>query len=240
MNTRQYYDRYWDELPLKTEPSDVRRILETYLRPGQDCLDVGCGDGVEGTWLKTLGVDYVGVDVSASAIAKAQTRGLDARLIADAAELPFANEVFDVTLCVEVLEHLVDPATALNEMRRVLRPGGLVFVTVPNVAYFPRRLELALLGRWNPYGDGESLTRPWRDPHLRFFTAGALRRLVQEAGFIDADLSGLGRPAIVERVLHGLDRQTGGWTSRAWYGMERRWPSVVARHLSVLARKPQG
>ena len=58
-----------------------------------------------------------------------------------------------------------------------------MIVTVPNVAHWRNRLDLALLGRWNPRGDHLSAEQPWRDPHVRFFSLSSLSRVVETSGF---------------------------------------------------------
>ncbi len=78
------------------------------------------------------------------------------------------------------------------EIFRVLRPGGVLLATVPNVAYRRGRAELALLGRFDPYGDDRSVVQPWRDPHIRFFTIGSLRRILQMTGDSPITISGHG------------------------------------------------
>jgi methionine biosynthesis protein MetW len=180
-----YYDTYWNTEGVATRPSPgLMRLFERHVSPDNRCLDVGCGDGgTSGVWLNERVAGYVGVDISESAIRMASERGLDVRLIADAAELPFPDGSFDLVVCTEVLEHLFEPQRALGEIRRVLRPGGQMIVTVPNLAHWRNRLDLAVLGRWNPRGDHLSPVEPWRDPHVRFFTLGALVKLTEQSGF---------------------------------------------------------
>lgn len=192
---RDYYDRYWAESSFETamEPN-LERLLGACARPADACLDIGCGDGrTEGAWLASRCRSYIGVDVSATAVERARSVGLDARVVEDAARLPFDDASFDLAVCVEVLEHLFDAEGAVAEAWRVLRPDGRLFVTVPNVAFWRRRLDLGLLGRWNPGGDERSVDEPWRDPHLRFFTVPSLRALLERTGF-EVDVAGHSGP----------------------------------------------
>ncbi|HEY3728971.1 MAG TPA: class I SAM-dependent methyltransferase [Solirubrobacteraceae bacterium] len=179
-----YYDRYWRSEGWETRPP--LKLLELFHRHISDhdrCLDVGCGDGgTSGIWLNEWAASYVGVDVSEAAVEMARDRGLDVRCVQDAAALPFEEGSFDVAVCVEVLEHLFEPQRAMVEIGRVLRPGGRVILTVPNVAHWRSRVD-GLLGRWNPRGDHLSATEPWRDAHLRFFTIRSLTNMVQRCGF---------------------------------------------------------
>jgi ubiquinone/menaquinone biosynthesis C-methylase UbiE len=101
----------------------ARRLVDEGLTP---VLDVGCGEGElarhlpAGAWL--------GVDASAEMLARAP----EPHHLADATALPFSDERFGSAALLYVLYHLPDPASALAEVRRVLRPGGLVAVAAPS------------------------------------------------------------------------------------------------------------
>jgi SAM-dependent methyltransferase len=240
-----YYDAYWDERRALTGLyPELRDLLVRSIRPDWRCLDVGCGDGrTAGLFLSDHAASYTGVDVSRVAIAEASSHGLDARLIEDPARLPFEDSSFDAVTCLEVLEHLVAPLAAGLEFRRVLRPGGVLVVTVPNIVYWRRRLDYALIGRWNPLGDGLSIEAPWRDPHLRFFTLKTLRGMIQQAGFdilasgghwggFLVDIPGVQRLALLgdEGDVTRVRR-----ASRPYRRLERRFPSLLAFRLHVVA-----
>ena len=82
------------------------------------------------TYLGTLG-KAEGVDIDVEAVGYCRERGLENVRIGEAAELPFEDGSFDLVTALDVVEHLDDDAAAFREMRRVLRPGGLLLVTVP-------------------------------------------------------------------------------------------------------------
>lgn len=91
-------------------------------------LDVGCG---EMPFRALLGKDavYTGIDVKS---ATAFGMGVSAEIVTfDGSNIPFPDADFDHVLCTEVLEHVADPAALVAEMRRVLRPGGTLILTVP-------------------------------------------------------------------------------------------------------------
>lgn len=99
------------------------------------CLDVGCGIGALHPHLAPAFETIVGVDVSRASIAVAATSNASNSYLAyDGDRLPFDDASFDVALTVCVLHHVVpqDWSRFLSEMRRVVRPGGLVFVIEHN------------------------------------------------------------------------------------------------------------
>src|ERR1700674_1705799 len=163
--TRNYYETYWSSggfCPHGTISPAACRLFERYVEKGSSCLDFGCGDGrSSGLWLRDHGMRYVGVDLSENAIEMARGIGLTAHRV-DGEDLPFDSGTFDVAIAFEVFEHLFNPHHAAGELLRVLKPGGVLLGTVPNVAFWRRRFELAIHGVWNPYGDFLSVREPWR------------------------------------------------------------------------------
>jgi len=230
-----YYDQFWSgekERHYQPEPKLSELILR-YAEPGVDVLDVGCGAGNSyAPELARRTGSYVGVDVSENAVAQARRAGLDARAIDDAASLPFPDASFDLVICIEVLEHLLSPDGAAAEIRRVLRPGGRLVASTPNLAYWRMRAN-AVFGLWNPAGDELSLERPWRDPHIRFFTMTTLERMLRHVGFshVETDAHG-GR-----FIDHATSRKTGLGQGRLYRRIEPRLPSLLGATLTAVAVK---
>lgn len=234
-----YYDRYWTAdgfQPTGNTFKELAEFIDGTAKAGTAWLDVGCGDGrTSGVPLASKGTVYTGVDVSRTAVAEAQEIGLDARLIEDASDLPFEDDSFDGVVMVEVLEHLFEPQLAAREILRVMKPGAIFFATVPNVAYWRRRLELGLLGRFDPIGDDLSIEQPWRDPHIRFFTPATMQRMLAGQGFVDVKVGGHAGAWISDWPKVGRGR-TGNSATYRW--LERRAPALLGKRLNVVARKP--
>ena len=142
-------------------------------------LDAGCGDGInlvglrriaaaDGSPMRTIGVDY-----NLLRLGRARKLDLGARLqAASLYQLPFQAAAFDIVLCNHVVEHLPDPARALSELFRVLRPGGLAIVGVPNEGCLMARLRNRIVQR--------SISRT--TDHVNFFTDTTLVHALTAAG----------------------------------------------------------
>lgn len=100
-------------------------------RPGRGVLNAGAGQGTMSSRLEALGFDVTSVDSSPSAVAVLRNRVAGQVLGADVTALPFRDAHFDAAVLGEVLEHVEDDRAALREVARVVRPGGLVVISVP-------------------------------------------------------------------------------------------------------------
>ena len=142
---------------------------------GKTVLDIGCGLGGKLLFYAQQGAkEVVGIDLrsfsaaSTGRLATEQGHGEVIRIaVADGAELPFADDAFDVVISINVLEHVAVPLAVLRECRRVLRPGGRLYLHFPPF-YSP----------WGPHLDGW-INFPW--PHLLF----SERSLVRAAALVE-------------------------------------------------------
>lgn len=174
------------------------RILLDYLelRDGNRVLDCGCGFGFHLILMARLrSLDLVGVDEARDRLSHARRERIPATLAnADSNFLPFRDECFDRVLMSEVLEHLEDDRRALAEAHRVLRPGGILAISVPHARY-PflwdpiNRLWTALGGE--PIRSGP-IAGIWSN-HKVLYQPTELAESVRSAGFT---------PEIVEEATH--------------------------------------
>ncbi len=118
----------------------VRTVVEYIApQPGERILDCGCGRGFYLLFLGRLqpACALYGADMDPTVLAQARAHlPLTVRLLrSDALRLPFPDGTFDKVVCSEVLEHLPDDHAGLRELRRVLKPAGVLAITVPNADY---------------------------------------------------------------------------------------------------------
>lgn len=132
----------------------------------REVLDAGCGTGANlRRWAKWKPDRLVGVDIDHGALQHCRTRVPEALFVrADLTRLPLANRSFDLAICTDVIEHIADDVGVLSELRRVLRPDGMVVLTTPayRAAYSHHDRHLQ---------------------HVRRYDAADLARAVREAGF---------------------------------------------------------
>ena len=160
-----------------TDALEEKLILDVVGPPsGLRILDAGCGDAVLAVALAQRGAAVTGVDADPRMLAAGRARALASdvtvdRFQGDIRALPFADGGFDVVLVATVLCFVDDAPRAVEEMARVLRPGG--------------RLVIGELGRWSLWAakrrvSGWLGSRAWRS--ARFRTARGLKRIVTNAG----------------------------------------------------------
>lgn len=102
----------------------LKPLLSQYCR-GR-VLDAGAGRGAYRDLLLNHADEYVGMDVGSSSATA---------VVGDAQSLPFSDASFDTVFCSQVLEHVPEPWLALNEFRRVLKPGGALILSVPHISW---------------------------------------------------------------------------------------------------------
>ncbi|MBA6413852.1 class I SAM-dependent methyltransferase [Parahaliea sp. F7430] len=153
------------------------------LRQGDVVLDLGCGEGrhVIAAYVEAE-VQSIGVDLALADLQTTRDKYQDfaapddphrsfALAAATALALPFADNSFDKVICSEVLEHIPDYSAALAEIQRVLKPGGLLCVSVPR--RWPEKLCWALSRAYHQVAGG----------HLRIFRAKELSGEIESLGF---------------------------------------------------------
>ena len=158
-------------------PAEVAGMIHALMPSGVRVLDVGCGTGsVTLIANHGRGNSVCAIEPDPTRAATARARGIDVHNgVLDDTYLQ-EREPFDVVMASDVLEHLAAPSDLLRLFVAAARPGGLVILSVPNVAHWSVRWNL-LWGRFNyePVGIMDAT-------HLRWFTQSSLRVLVESVG----------------------------------------------------------
>ncbi len=199
----------------------VEECLAAHNLRGQHWLDAGCGSGTLARYLLEAGANVLGVDAAEEMISLARelasqgvasqdvfrhdaakpdepTPQLRFEHVTTIANLPLADHSLDGILCSSVLEYVPDPAACLTEFARVMRPGGLLVVSVANRSSIVRKAQLAT------HRLGRVLGQRWcafLDYSHNDYVAASFRRLLKDHGFATNQLIPFGSP-----IPHWLQR----------------------------------
>ena len=190
LQTHRAEDRHWW---YRGRRSVIERVIADLKLPARArILDAGCGSGRNMIELARHGT-VSGVELSGASVDVARARGAGEVIAGSVLDMPFDGDSFDLSVCLDVIEHLDDDVGALRELRRVLAPGGSLLVTVP--AY-----------QWLWSGHDEV------NHHHRRYTRRSLQRVAEQAGWEQVRttyFNSLLLPlAILLRVLDRFSRKT--------------------------------
>lgn len=220
------------ELPRVNE---AVKLLKKFSVKTDVYVDLGCNDGsitVEIARAVNAKTAYC-IDIDSEALVKARGKGLITYEVdLSTGKIPLSNESVDLVTAFEVIEHLINPDNMLRESNRILRHGGVLLITTPNLASWVNRIAL-LLG-YQPYNVEVSTEIvagvPWKartfakpSGHIRPYTLRALKELLKYHGFRIIDIKGA--PGVEPKELYVIDH------------ILSKIPSL-SRRLIILAQKP--
>ena len=209
-SAREYYRNHYVDQERRAVGPEEEATFELRMRAAQraigpvarQILDFGCGTGAAASVLAAAGHKVVGVDVSDTGLRVARRNARSATFVSIETEscLPFSDRAFDVCLCTEVLEHLVDVTGFIAEIHRVLDSNGLFIITVPFHGWVKNVLVVTL-----------NFERHF-DPtwgHIRFFSKRSLFQSLENGGFDIEQFQGIGRFWPVWKSMFVLARRCG-------------------------------
>jgi 2-polyprenyl-3-methyl-5-hydroxy-6-metoxy-1,4-benzoquinol methylase len=143
------WERRYRKRSFQMRQAVLLKCLQGWDLAGTVWLDAGCGTGTLARWLATRGCSVLGVDAASEMVATARAASdqdysdrLSFVRVQTIARLALDDCSLDGILCSSVLEYVSDPSACLNEFARVLKPGGLLLVSVPNRNSVVRRMQL--------------------------------------------------------------------------------------------------
>jgi len=187
-NYKNFSNEYIDEIQGDPSNNYFTPVLEKAynITKAKNVLDVGCGNGIFSINLKNkFGCKLSGVDGNAYAIEKANQIGFDeVKQVRDfcSDEIPYKDYSFDLIICKDVLEHLVDPEFLLLGMKKKLKQEGFVLVHVPNHFTLWGRLKFLFNNNIDCFNYFPGAER-WAFPHIRFFTFESLVKIFEKNDF---------------------------------------------------------
>ena len=183
---------------------NVRHDIIKLVADGKNkVLEIGCGNGITLVSLKKLGkADFIaGVDI----VDLGQKEILDKFVLGDIEKiekLPFEEKFFDVIICADVLEHLVDPWKVVKNLKKFLKEDGVFIASIPNIRHYKVLFEVFVKGSFK-YVDAGILDKT----HLRFFCKKNMIEMFEEAGLkieeikSDLDFNGI---SLKKRIFNFL------------------------------------
>jgi SAM-dependent methyltransferase len=215
----------------KAQANRVRPVLSS-LNSTSRLLDIGSGAGVGAALIaEVANVGHVTcIDISVPALGEVRRRGFSPIVAsAEGHKLPFPSGTFDIVILDEVIEHLVDTDSIMDEIHRVLKNDGQLLISTPNLASWFNRL--ALLFGVQPAFSEVSFRKIHGRPgsgivgHLRLFTRRSLIEFVDHNGFNVRHAVGVPFPEL-PFALRGVDR------------LLAKIPSVAGGSVIVADRRP--
>ncbi len=206
------FEEYYVHYPVKQSTHSSHHFARLAVGTGEDILDLGCGRGVLAEEFvrrgnRVVGVDILPPDKVSTALQRYLQESFFLNGLANVKNL-LGEARFDKVLLLDVIEHVPDSEGMLRECLDLLRPGGQLIVSVPNIANITVRMML-LFGRFD-YMPRGIMDRT----HLRFFTRKTIRRVVEQAGYsiirhqmtvIPLEIiTGLAQQNILMRSMHGF------------------------------------
>lgn len=168
----EYYNTY---LKIKNNPR-YKKIWK-YLKKN-NCkgriLDIGCANGDFSEPLVKKGYDCYGLELMDEAIKESADKGIKVIKGSFIEKFPYNNNLFDIVFAGEVIEHTTNDDKFLQEINRVLKPGGLIVLTTPNLVSFGNRL-LILFGKLPRFAYAEF--------HYRIYNQELIKKKIRNTGF---------------------------------------------------------
>ena len=186
INKMYFYENFADEFDSKMNMYDTNKRLDVIFNEllvenisGKKLLDAGCGTG----WFSKLacqrGARVTSMDLGEKLLSKVALKCQSQRVIGSILDMPFDDNSFDIIISSEVIEHVPEPAKALKELFKVLKPGGKLILTTPNKFWY-FAIWIANTFKLRPYQGLENWTGWFQ-----------MKNNLRAIGFVEVKMSGI-------------------------------------------------
>lgn len=160
---------------------------------GRITVDLGCGAGELLDEIAPVYEVLVGLDISTKRLSRRARAPQDWSFVRADLNSPFPlnSEHIDTVYANQVIEHIADPLLFASEVHRILKPGGGVIVTSPNIRYIKHIWRLSIKGLGPKTANQNTLDGKWDDGHIHYFTHKDLRKVFLDAGFLHVESKAL-------------------------------------------------
>ena len=214
---------WWDEnqclhlLKSSVNPARVgyfRRLLDHVLKfdyRGAAALDVGCGGGILAEEFAAMGFHVTGIDPSEQSLntarQHARSMGLSLQYQQGTGEsIPFADNIYPVVYCCDVLEHVRDLPKVIGEIYRVMKPGGVFFFDTLNRTFASKLVAIKIWQEWKSTAFMPPRLHEWR----MFIRPEELRGLLVQAGFEFKEFRGTSPDVSILKMISLLRKRAQG------------------------------
>ncbi len=189
-------NNFYDRIPTSVERSGYNHEKIAFILDNsgtnRNILDIGCNDGYIGSLLIKQGNVVSGIDIAKKKVLAAGKKKVLARVVdITTTPQPYPKNSFDIILLTDVIEHVFDTDSVLLGIKSMLKPGGRLILTTPNVASLGRRIML-LLGM-NPFLEySPRFLSAYAPPvgHIRYYTRQTLEEQLTRLGFKNIQIHG--------------------------------------------------
>ncbi len=202
--SHQNHSSYWDnEKQIDFFDYERNPALIPLFKPNELVLDLGCGDGAVGEyWRQKTSSKIIGLDFSHTALTRAQKRKVIPIQSNIDHSLPIQSNSVDTVFFGDVIEHIYSPKIAIQEIHRVLKTGGRLILSCPNMGYWRYRIHYLLHGLFPE--------TEWIEPelynsqHIRFFNKQLLYQILDKYHFQPTQFIGVSRRRLDQPFLKKL------------------------------------
>jgi SAM-dependent methyltransferase len=182
LSTRDHFQEIWRQKQASGASTPRNQRAEkaaSFLGHGKILLDIGCGSGALSVLLRNRFRIIVGLDFVEGALIEARRAGEIPVCASFSDPLPFSTDTFDAVALLSSLQYALDPKQLLQEASRVARPGGAVFLSIPNMRVITRLIKLAVFG---DFPSTSSDSSGYDGGTLHYFCSRNVSNLLKECG----------------------------------------------------------